>query len=48
MIKYFISIFPILISKGIIFSQSYTSYFTGDTSDIETSPQKGVVLMGGA
>ncbi len=29
-------------------AQSFTSYFTGDTADIATSPVVGTVLMGGA
>jgi hypothetical protein len=29
-------------------SQSYTSYFTGDTANVNTSPLAGTVLMGGA
>lgn len=37
------TIFPILC-----FSQNYTSYFTGNTSDLITSPLGGVCLMGGA
>ena len=28
--------------------QTYTSYFTGNTSDVETSPSGGVCLMGGS
>lgn len=30
------------------FSQSYTSYFTGNLQDIITIPQKGICMMGGA
>ena len=30
------------------FSQSYTSFFTGSTADLETNPLGGVCLMGGA
>ncbi len=30
------------------FSQGYTSYFTGNTTNISTNPQFGVCLMGGA
>jgi cyanophycinase-like exopeptidase len=29
-------------------AQSYTSYFTGDAADVNTTVQKGTVLMGGA
>ena len=38
----------LIISTSKLFSQSYTSYFTGDTSDISTNVQAGTVLMGGA
>ena len=30
------------------FSQGYTSYFTGNTTNIMTTPEFGVCLMGGA
>ncbi|MFT4801282.1 MAG: hypothetical protein ACI93N_001052, partial [Flavobacteriaceae bacterium] len=30
------------------FAQNYTSYFTGDTTDVTTNHQYGVCLMGGA
>lgn len=30
------------------FGQNYTSYFTGNSSDITTNPIGGVCLMGGA
>jgi cyanophycinase-like exopeptidase len=36
-----------LIPIGI-FSQSYTSYFTGNSSDTLTNPSGGICLMGGA
>lgn len=29
-------------------AQSYTSYFTGDTADVNPSPSSGICLMGGA
>ena len=29
-------------------AQDYTSYFTGDTTDVTVTVQKGTVLMGGA
>ncbi|MFN3530727.1 MAG: cyanophycinase [Bacteroidia bacterium] len=32
---------------GIAYAQSYTSFFTGDTSDIQTTTQGVVCLMGG-
>lgn len=41
----------LLILLGLahhIQGQSYTSYFTGDTTDVVVSPVKGTVLMGGA
>lgn len=31
-----------------IYSQNYTSYFTGSTTDVTTTPQGGICLMGGA
>lgn len=39
----FISFFPLL---G--FAQNYTSYFTGNTNDVQTNPDGGICLMGGA
>lgn len=36
-------LFPI-----VAFSQGYTSYFTGNTNNIPTTPEFGVCLMGGA
>lgn len=36
-------VFPICI-----FSQAYTSYFTGDVNDVTTTTQAGTCLMGGA
>ncbi|WP_245569887.1 T9SS type A sorting domain-containing protein [Flavobacterium soli] len=36
-------LFPI-----VAFSQGYTSYFTGNTNNITTTPEFGVCLMGGA
>ena len=30
------------------FSQGYTSYFTGNTTNITTNPEFGVCMMGGA
>jgi cyanophycinase-like exopeptidase len=40
----FIFLFTIQICKA----QTYTSYFTGDTSDVSPTPFGGTVLMGGA
>lgn len=39
-------IFTIIQTASI--AQNYTSYFTGDTTDVTTSTQQGCVLMGGA
>ena len=47
MIKLFFS-FSILVSVVVSKAQSYTSYFTGDTSDITTTTIGITVLMGGA
>ncbi|PHS64772.1 MAG: cyanophycinase [Flavobacterium sp.] len=38
----------LLILPMIFYSQNYTSYFTGDITDVITNPQYGVCLMGGA
>jgi len=34
--------------NSCIYSQSYTSYFTGDTTDINSSADYGICLMGGS
>ena len=34
--------------KSFLFAQNYTSYFTGNTTDIVTTPTRGICLMGGA
>lgn len=39
---------PLLLISGTLFSQNYTSWFTGSTSDLITEPLGGVCLMGGA
>jgi cyanophycinase-like exopeptidase len=44
--KYITSI--LLIITTFCFGQSYTSYFTGDTSDVSPTPFGGTLLMGGA
>jgi len=45
--KYFFTIF--FIGTTIVLgAQSYTSYFTGNSTNITTTPQGGVCLMGGA
>jgi cyanophycinase-like exopeptidase len=42
-------ILPFLCLANLVtFSQSYTSYFTGNTNDIITNPASGVCMMGGA
>ena len=42
-------IFAILfVIPNLIFSQTYTSYFTGDVNDVTTTTQAGTCLMGGA
>ena len=38
----------ILFFPFILFSQGYTSYFTGNTTNITTTPEFGVCMMGGA
>lgn len=37
-----------LFQTSILNAQSYTSYFIGDTSDVQTKTQFGLCLMGGA
>jgi cyanophycinase-like exopeptidase len=46
MIKYI----PLLVffNSFLTFSQNYTSYFTGNSTDLVTNPQGGICLMGGA
>lgn len=43
-----IYIFIFLIATQICIAQNYTSYFTGDTTDVNPTPFGGTVLMGGA
>ena len=38
----------LLLFPITLFSQGYTSYFTGNTTNITTSPEYGVCMMGGA
>ena len=38
----------LLLLPFIGFSQGYTSYFTGNTTNITTNPEFGVCMMGGA
>lgn len=35
-------------SVGSLFAQDFTSYFTGSTTDVNTNPQGGICMMGGA
>lgn len=41
-------IYFILLIPFSVYSQNYTSYFTGNSNDIVTSPSGGICLMGGA
>ena len=47
MFKLLFLLFPLFLSY-IAFSQSYTSYFTGNSTDMVTFPIGGVCIMGGA
>lgn len=47
MLKLLFLLFPVFLSYSA-FSQAYTSYFTGNSSDMVTSPFGGVCIMGGA
>ena len=47
MFKLLFLLFPVFLSYST-FSQSYTSYFTGNSTDVVTSPFGGVCIMGGA
>ena len=38
----------LLLLPFLGFSQGYTSYFTGNTNNITTTPEFGVCMMGGA
>jgi cyanophycinase-like exopeptidase len=40
--------FFLLLWSSLIFSQSYTSYFTGNPVDVTTNHQFGICLMGGS
>jgi len=48
MIKTRITTFVFSLLFFNLFSQSYTSYFTGDTTDVTTTPLGGICMMGGA
>lgn len=41
-------LFLYALFSQIAISQSFTSYFTGDTTDIDVEPDAGICLMGGA
>jgi len=41
-------ILVLFISCSFCFSQNYTSYITGNSTDLVTNPQGGICLMGGA
>ena len=41
-------LFLFTILSNFAFSQNYTSYFTGNQTDVVTNPKGGVCLMGGA
>jgi cyanophycinase-like exopeptidase len=45
--KNLVSLFLFFVS-AFTFSQNYTSYFTGNSTDLVTNPQGGICLMGGA
>jgi cyanophycinase-like exopeptidase len=38
----------VLLFPVSLLAQGYTSYFTGNATDVTTSPQPGICLMGGA
>jgi cyanophycinase-like exopeptidase len=48
MVKIYAYIFILLVLPAGAWSQSYTSYFTGNPNDIQTNPEGGICLMGGA
>jgi cyanophycinase-like exopeptidase len=43
-----LNLFLLFFFYTVSFAQDYTSYFTGNTTDIITTPQGGICLMGGA
>lgn len=45
--RHIISIIVVIFSLSVC-GQSYTSYFTGNTTDLEVAPTFGITLMGGA
>lgn len=49
MISYFKSLFLLLLFKAtFLLSQGYTSFFTGNSTDLVVSPTTGICLMGGS
>ena len=38
----------VCLNQYLVFSQSYTSYFTGSSQDAQVSSAGGICLMGGA
>lgn len=40
--------FLLVLCTGVLSAQPYTSYFTGNTTNITTMPQGGICMMGGA
>ena len=46
--KTFLCTFFIYLVHLQAFGQTYTSYFTGDTSDVSPTPKGGICLMGGS
>lgn len=45
--RHIISVIVVIFSLSVS-GQSYTSYFTGNTTDLEVAPTFGITLMGGA
>lgn len=43
----FRTLFLLLLLPVLLQAQSYTRFFTGDTTDVETNPTPGIVLAGG-
>lgn len=46
--KHFLLFFTFLLLHNFLFSQSYTTYFTGDSTNVSPTPLGGTCLMGGA
>ncbi len=46
--NYFILLGLFFVTNTFVIAQDYTSYFTGNSNDIVTSPTGGICLMGGA